>query len=476
MRDSTQMRRRGGRSAFGVGALGGVAAAVVIAVSGGSSGASLARTADDWTPLECGTYSGKGCSPSAARVDLTKPAFTHPTTFTNSLYPIDSLKSIVMLGWEEGHRFRSESVLLPRTQVVEWDGKRIETLVVQYAAFRDGRIEEVAIDRYAQADDGSVWYLGEDVVDYVAGQALLTAGTWLAGLDGPPAMIMPADPKLGNVYRSENLVGIVFEEMRVDAVGKTVQSVGGPVAGAIATDELSLSEEHATKLLAPGYGEFSTSSGADREDLALAVPIDALQSPEPAQLQLLRADASGLLRALQSDDWEAADAIVRRLRAAFTALPRAGQPPAIVAELGRAAAAATRDVATRNAPGASQAALDATRSVLDLQLRYRPPAVIDRGRFELWCDQLLLDAATDNASGASGDLATLEWIRDRLVASLSSIETSEVDARLHALRIAVDAEELAAAGDQAARLGQRMRSLGYTAGPAATGVSIGGVL
>lgn len=444
--------------ALGAAALVAAGAAATIAVAGAPGKASLA--AGEWTPLECGTYSGTGCAPIEARVDLAKPVFTRPTAVTNALYPVRSLTSLVMLGQADGRPFRSESTLLPRTEVVEWDGRRIETLVVQYAAFRDGRIEEVAIDRYAQADDGSVWYLGEDVVDYVDGRALRTGGTWLAGIDGPPAMIMPAAPKLGNVYRSENLAGIVFEEMRVDEVDRTVQSAGGPVAGAITTDELALDGGHATKVLAPGYGEFSTFSGTDREDLVLALPIDALKGPEPAQLQLLRGGAGGLLRALQTRDWEAAPSIARRLQGAFADLPQAGQPPAIVAELRRAVGAAQRAVASRNARRASQAAIDATRSVLDLQLRYQPPAAIDRGRFELWCDQLLLDATTRNAAGASGDLATLEWIRDRLLGSLSRAEASELDARLHALRIAVDARQLAAAGDQSTRLGQRIRSLG----------------
>ena len=72
-------------------------------------------------------------------------------------------------------------------------------LVSQYMAWRDGRLEEVALDRYAQADDGSVWYFGEDVVEYARGHVVSTEGTWLAGREGPPAMIMPAHPRVGDV-------------------------------------------------------------------------------------------------------------------------------------------------------------------------------------------------------------------------------------------------------------------------------------
>ena len=68
------------------------------------------------------------------------------------------------------------------------------TLVSQYVAFLDGRLHEVAYDFYAQADDGSVWYFGEDVFNFADGAIVDTHGTWIAGTDGPAAMIMPADP------------------------------------------------------------------------------------------------------------------------------------------------------------------------------------------------------------------------------------------------------------------------------------------
>ena len=85
---------------------------------------------------------------------------------------------------------------MPGTRTVTWNGEQIPVLVSQYMAYLDGRLEEVALDRYAQADDGSVWYLGEDVFDYRSGAIAITEGTWLAGREGPAAMIMPGDAKV----------------------------------------------------------------------------------------------------------------------------------------------------------------------------------------------------------------------------------------------------------------------------------------
>ena len=94
-------------------------------------------------------------------------------------------------------------------------GKPVDTAIIQYVAYLDGRMHEVAIDWYAQADDGSVWSSARDVFNYEDGSVADTKGTWVAGDQLPPAMIMPAEPRVGNVYRSENAPGIAFEQIRV---------------------------------------------------------------------------------------------------------------------------------------------------------------------------------------------------------------------------------------------------------------------
>src|SRR5262249_28756355 len=160
------------------------------------------------------------------------------------------------LGHVEGKPFRTETTLLPGTRTVVWRGNKIRVRISQYLAYLDGQITEVALDRYAQADDGSVWHLGEDVFDCEKVTVEFTWGTWLAGREGPPAMIMPAHPKVGDVYRTENAPGIVFEEVTVRSVGSTVKGPRGPVAGAMIARELHSDSTSEDKLFAPGYGEF----------------------------------------------------------------------------------------------------------------------------------------------------------------------------------------------------------------------------
>ena len=142
-------------------------------------------------------------------------------------------------------------------------------------------MHEVAYDYYAQADDGSVWYFGEDVFNFADGAIVDTHGTWIAGTDGPAAMIMPADPQVGDVYRPENIPGLVFEEVVVKAVDERLDGPFGPIEGGLLVEELHMDGTREDKCFAPGYGEFYTASDSDVEALALAVPTDASRCADP---------------------------------------------------------------------------------------------------------------------------------------------------------------------------------------------------
>jgi hypothetical protein len=236
-------------------------------------------------------------APAHQRVDLVAPPFSNPTSVTNPLFPISRLASVVLNGRVDGKPFRTETTLLPDTRIIEWSpGQCVKTLVSQYVAYLGGRIGEVALDFYAQADDGSVWYFGEDVYNYERGVVADTSGTWLAGKEGPAAMIMPATPRIGHVNRHENIAGLVWEEVAVKAAGKTVDGPRGPVPGAMVGRELHDDGTFSDKVFAPGYGEFYTAHEGDVEALALAIPTDSLPGPPPAELRKLSSGADRIFR------------------------------------------------------------------------------------------------------------------------------------------------------------------------------------
>lgn len=221
-------------------------------------------------------------APDTERVDLSEPTFSNPTKITNPLFPVSDQHSMLILGYIEKDPLRIEVTLLPKTQTIEWNGHQAETLISQFVAYLDGRIEEVAIDRYAQADDGSVWYFGEDVSDYENGVVADTEGTWLAGKDGPPAMIMPAHPQVGDVYRSENIPGSVFEQVTVKTIDETVNGPTGPVEGTMVGQELHQEGDYEDKIFTPAMA----SSVAPRPVSWKRSRSGFRQTPSPLQFPL----------------------------------------------------------------------------------------------------------------------------------------------------------------------------------------------
>jgi hypothetical protein len=342
--------------------------------------------------------------------------------------------------------------LLPETRIIDWEGQRVEALVSQYVAYLDGRIHEVAYDFYAQDDTGAVWYFGEDVFNFKDGFIADTHGTWIAGKDGPAAMIMPADTQVGDVYRPENIPGFVFEEVTVKGVNQTLEGPLGPVEGGLLIEELHMDATKEDKTFGPGYGEFFTAGGGDVEALALAVPTDTLSEPTPAELVTLESGAADVFAAAQSKSWKTARATVERMTAAWETV-RAGEVPNRLEPQMTAALEALADgVAHRKALDARQAAIDVARWSLDLQLRHRPAVEIDLARFDLWAAQLLVDAAAGDAGAVNGDFFSLDYIRDRIQHVLGEADRTRVNFELEELNGAIADEELAAAAEAARQI------------------------
>jgi hypothetical protein len=396
-------------------------------------------------------------APDSERIDLVMPSFSNPTKVTNALFPISTLNAVI-LGEVDGAPLKIETTLLPQTKTVQWNGQRIQALQSQFCAYLKGRITEVAVDLYAQADDGAVWYLGEDVVDYERGVAATTEGTWRVGLDGPAAMIMPAHPKVGDVYRTENIPGVAFEQVTVERVGVTVTGPGGPIPGAMVGRELHQDEAALEpKTFAPGHGEWFSGGGHDFEANALAVPADALPAPVPAELTTLSSDADHLLDTARSKDWTAASATINRMTSTWTTLRAGGVPERLGAQMSRALHALAPAVGARNRQAAQQAALQVADASLDLQLRYRPAVQINLARLRLWARRLLVDAAANNAAAVHGDVTTLAWIRDRI--SLDRADGNDLDDQLRLLSSVADAHEFQVAMVQAKRLRETLAGL-----------------
>lgn len=435
---------------------GAVAGAVVLmagACSGSAGGSEGAGAGDCVRVVDEETgETGKDClplAPESDRVDLAEPTFSDPTEVTNPLHPNSEVDQVIMGGQVDDAPFRTEVSLLPGTKTIKSDGRTVQAIIQQYAAYSDGRIHEVALDWFAQADDGAVWYLGEDVFNYEDGVVADTEGTWQAGKDkAPPAMIMPADPKKGDVYRPENLPGVVFEEVTVRETDQTVDGPYGKVEGAMTVRELHMDGSTEEKTFAPGYGEFSTGNdGGDLEAVSLAVPTDARQGPLPGELGALDRAA----RAVQ--DGEVTDADLSAVQDAWTTYRDSDAVPKLLEkQMTRDIDALDKAVGGKDEEETLGAALRVAQNTSDLRLRYEPVRTVDLDRFDMWARQLGIDAQAGAEGAVAGDVTGLELVWERLKDDVAGHEAAAVTADLREAREAADGKDMERAGQVAASL------------------------
>jgi hypothetical protein len=136
-----------------------------------------------------------------------------------------------------------------------------------YLAREDGPgryLAEDTFDWYATADNGDVWYPGEDTTEYdEAGHVTSTGGSWQAGVGGARAGIfMPAQPAVGAVYRQKSAVDAqdLFRITSVDGDSVTTRE-WTPLEPGLVTK----------KVYRPGLGQVleDTVKGQAIEDLRL---------------------------------------------------------------------------------------------------------------------------------------------------------------------------------------------------------------
>ncbi len=441
--------------------LGVLAVVVVVAVAGAymfnsSQTGSLGEVGSDTIPqpdLAKSELKDLPVAPENKRVDIQKPVFSNPTKITNPLFPVNDLKQAILLGNDDGRPLQVMYTLLPesKNRVIGWDGKKIETRTVQYLAYFDRRLIEYAYDWYAQADDGSIWYFGEDVFNMADGVITDTHGTWLAGKDGPVAMIMPANPRVGNVYRVENIPGVAFEEVEVKSVNTTLEGPLGTVTGCMIGTQLHDNGSYSDKTFCPGYGEFFTEKDLDLEAVAFAVPADVLKKPMPAELSNITSSALRIYDAVENDEWYVVEIELAKLKTAWSAFRNSPDKVStrFVSQMDRAIRGLEGDAMEPAALaghkiGAQNGAIDVLFAGLDLEMRYRPYAEIDVDRAGVWARKTLIDAQALEHGFVLSDASAFEFLLERVAYTLPRDKADRMIVLVKELRIAADAEDFEA--------------------------------
>ena len=160
---------------------------------------------------------------------FTAVKFSHPREITNPYLPLASLKQDILEGKEGSKELRIERTMKPEIRKTFKVGKQtVEVLVMEDREFENGKLSEVTLDYFAQADDGTVYYLGEDVDEYKDGKVVGHSGAWLYGKQTKvPGVLMPGHPKVGDKFRSEDVPKITTEDNEVMSLSETVTVPAG---------------------------------------------------------------------------------------------------------------------------------------------------------------------------------------------------------------------------------------------------------
>jgi len=194
---------------------------------------------------------------TAGGTSATDPVFSNPGKIDNRYFPVTAKRRCELRGRaDDGTRERSVRTVLDRTRRFTVAGQAVDAVIVRDDAYNDGELVERTQDYFAQADDGTVYYLGEHVDNLRGGKVVDHAGTWLHGRDTDvPGVAMPADPKVGDQYRFEDVPAITVESNRVEEAGLRVKLGGRLYTGVIRIEEFIQPEgEVEQKLYAPGVG------------------------------------------------------------------------------------------------------------------------------------------------------------------------------------------------------------------------------
>jgi len=165
--------------------------------------------------------------------------FSHPREITNPFLPLATLKQDILEGTEGGKKVRIERTAKPEVRkTFKIGGQTVDALAVEDREFQDGQIEEVALDYFAQDDDGTVYYLGEDVDEYQDGKVTGHEGSWLLGKDTKnPGIIFPGHPKIGVKFKSEDVSKEITENDEIISLSEDVMTPGGNYSNCIKVKE-----------------------------------------------------------------------------------------------------------------------------------------------------------------------------------------------------------------------------------------------
>jgi hypothetical protein len=191
-------------------------------------------------------------------------------TFTldidNSYFRLTVGQQWVYSGQEQGTTIGLKITVLDDTETLYAGQRKLDTRVVEELEWEDANgdgvvdadeeLIEISRNYYAQTQDGTVCYFGEDVDIYENGVVVSHEGAWRADAAGNASGIfMSAAPQQGMTYQQEVAPGIAMDEATITKVGRTVTVPAGTFTQTITVRDFNpLDGSRGTKSYAAGVG------------------------------------------------------------------------------------------------------------------------------------------------------------------------------------------------------------------------------
>ena len=239
-----------------------------------SAGVALAvlvgTTAVLWAPWASSAPSGtSACGTTYAPV-LDPAHFV--SVVDNAYFPLPVGRKLVYTGTKDGQSQIDTVTVTDQTKVI----LGITTTVVRDVARHHGDLLEKTFDYYAQDDQGTVWYLGEDTTAFLPNGKTDTSGSFQAGVDdAQPGIIMEANPQIPDAYRQECFAGEAEDTAWVVATEGSSRVPYGNVRNVLTTLEATRVEAGAydEKVYGPGIGIVSERSLTGPAEVAQLVSV-----------------------------------------------------------------------------------------------------------------------------------------------------------------------------------------------------------
>jgi hypothetical protein len=149
----------------------------------------------------------------------------------------------------------------------------VQATVVRDTVSQGNQIVEDTFDWFVQDKFGNVWYVGEEVDNYVAGILVNHSGSWEWGMDGAlPGIIMWADPSahIGEKYRQEYYPGKAEDMGQVLSVDESLTVPFGSFDHVVKTLDFSnIEAAQEQKFYAPDTGLLKEQDVNGNEEVVL---------------------------------------------------------------------------------------------------------------------------------------------------------------------------------------------------------------